>query len=119
MGKLDIRSNDRNQRIAHDPCLEPCPIERGMRIIGGKWTGSILWHLQDKPVRFNDLARQIGGASKKVITQRLREMEVNKLIKRKVLNTKPVAVTYELTEFGKTALSFLDELKDWTVEHNL
>ena len=90
-----------------------------MRIIGGKWTGSILWHLQDKPVRFNDLARQIGGASKKVITQRLREMEVNKLIKRKVLNTKPVAVTYELTEFGKTALSFLDELKDWTVEHNL
>lgn len=119
MGKLDIRNNDKNQRIANDPCLEPCPIERGMRVIGGKWTGSILWHLQDRPVRFNDLARQLGGASKKVITQRLKEMEANKLVKRKVLDTKPVAVTYELTSFGRTALSFLEELKNWTVEHKI
>ena len=119
MGKSDIRTDKNGRRVADDPCLEPCPIERGMRIIGGKWTGSILWHLQDGPVCFNDLARQLGGASKKVITQRLREMETNKLIKRKVLNTKPVAVTYELTAFGKTALSFLEELKDWTIEHNI
>ena len=119
MGKLDIRYNGKNQKLAHDPCLEPCPIERGMRVIGGKWTGSILWHLQDRPVRFNDLARQLGGASKKVITQRLKEMEANKLVKRKVLDTKPVAVTYELTNFGKTALTFLNDLKKWTIEHNI
>ena len=105
------------QKVEKDPCDGPCPIERGMRIIGGKWTGSILWHLQDGPVRFNDLARQLGGASKKVITQRLKEMESNKLIKRKVLNTKPVAVTYEITDFGRTALGFLDQLKDWAIEH--
>ena len=36
-----------------ETCLEPCPIERGMRLIGGKWKGSILWHLKDGPVRFN------------------------------------------------------------------
>ena len=46
-------------------CTEPCPIEKGMRIIGGKWKGSILWHLKDGPVRFNELTRQLGGASKK------------------------------------------------------
>ena len=119
MGKYKIRTGKNNQRIAIDPCDGPCPIERGMRIVGGKWTGSILWHLQDEPVRFNDLARQLGGASKKVITQRLREMEANKLIKRKVLNTKPIAVTYELTDFGRTALKFLEELKDWTINHQL
>ena len=119
MGKRDIRTNKKGKKVANDPCLEPCPIERGMRIVGGKWTGSILWHLQDEPVRFNDLARQLGGASKKVITQRLKEMEGNKLIKRKVLNTKPVAVTYEITEFGRTALKFLEELKDWTVQHGI
>ena len=60
-----------------EPCLEPCPIERGMRLIGGKWKGSILWHLKDGPVRFNDLVRQLGGASKKMVNQRLREMEGN------------------------------------------
>ena len=100
-------------------CEEPCPIERGMRIIGGKWTGSILWHLQDEPMRFNNLARQLGGASKKVITQRLRVMEENKLIKRTVMDTRPVTVTYELTDFGRTALGFLEQLKDWTIAHNV
>ncbi|EIC19583.1 winged helix-turn-helix transcriptional regulator [Thiorhodovibrio frisius] len=52
------------RKSVFNTCFEPCPIERGMRIIGGKWKGSILWHLQDGPVRFNDLARQLGGASK-------------------------------------------------------
>lgn len=97
-----------------EACLEPCPIERGMRIIGGKWKGSILWHLKDGPVRFNDLARMLGGASKKMISQRLTEMEQTGLLKRKVVNQRPVAVTYEITAFGKTALGVLDELKDWS-----
>lgn len=119
MGKLAFENNEKGQRRALDPCLEPCPIERGMRIIGGKWTGSILWHLQDQPVRFNDLARQLGGASKKVINDRLKQMEKDKLVLRKVLNTKPVAVTYEITDFGRTALRFLEELKDWAIEHNI
>ena len=69
-----------------------------MRIIGGKWKGSILWHLQDGPVRFNDLARQLGGASKKMVNQRLKEMEEIGLVKRQVLSTRPVAVAYEITE---------------------
>ena len=49
-----------------EPCMEPCSIERGMRVLGGKWKGSILWHLKDDPVRFNDLTRMVGGASKKM-----------------------------------------------------
>ena len=80
MGKLEIFEDSQGKRHALDPCFEPCPIEKGMRVIGGKWTGSILWHLQDEPVRFNDLARQLGGASKKMINQRLKEMEANKLV---------------------------------------
>ena len=98
----------------HDACLEPCAIERGMRIIGGKWTGSILWHLKDGPVRFNDLARMIGGASKKMITERLRQLEAQELVTRKVMDTAPVSVQYEITELGRTALRFLDELRKWS-----
>ena len=41
-----------------------------MRLIGGKWKGSILWHLKDEPVRFDDLARQLDEASKKMVTQK-------------------------------------------------
>ena len=119
MGKFEIRTGKNNKRIVADPCDGPCPIERGMRGIGGKWTGSILWHLQDGPIRFNDLARQLSGASKKMLSQRLKEMEENKLVKRKVISDQPVAVSYEITKYGRTALGFLDELKDWTIKHKI
>ena len=122
MGKkeiFEIKQGKNNQKIAVDACEGPCPIERGMRVIGGKWTGSMLWHLKDDPVRFNDLARQLSGASKKVLSQRLKEMEANKLIKREIVSTQPVAVSYQITEFGKTALDFLDGLKNWVVKHDI
>lgn len=108
------RKNNQQQQVADTGCMRPCAIERGMRILGGKWTGSILWHLQGDPVRFNDLARQISGASKKMITERLRQLERQGLVSRTVLATSPVAVEYGLTELGETALRFLDELRQWS-----
>ncbi|MCG7522702.1 helix-turn-helix domain-containing protein [Ruegeria sp. Ofav3-42] len=109
-----IENDTKGRRRVYEACAEPCAIERGMRIIGGKWTGSILWHLKDGPVRFNDLSRMIGGASKKMITERLRQLEAQGLVRREVLDTAPVSVQYEITEFGRTALGFLDALREWT-----
>ncbi len=106
----------KGRRIVTEACQEPCPIERGMRIIGGKWTGSILWHLKDGPVRFNDLARMLGGASKKIIAERLRQLEDQGLVNRHVMDTAPVSVQYSITDLGRTALGFLDELRKWSEE---
>ena len=115
--------NIETTKIGHKEALKPywlpCPIERGMRILGGKWKGSILWHLKDDPVRFNELARLLVGCSKKMIYQRLVEMEGIGLIKRNVLSTSPIAVAYEITDFGRSALQVLDKLKDWAEEHEL
>jgi DNA-binding HxlR family transcriptional regulator len=97
----------------------PCTIERGIRILGGKWRASILWHLKDEPVRFNELSRMIVGASKKMITQRLKEMEEDGLICRHVINDRPIAVSYQATEFGRSALCILEQLKQWTESHDL
>ncbi len=90
-----------------------------MRLIGGKWKGSILWHLKDGPLRFNQLARQLGGASRKMINQRLKEMEDYGMITRNVISTRPIAVSYEVTEFGRSAVGFLEQLKDWSLQHNI
>ncbi len=109
-----VRSDLRGRKVVQNACDEPCAIERGMRILGGKWTGSILWHLQDGPVRFNDLSRMIGGASKKMIAERLRQLEEQGLITRRVLESAPVAVEYAITPLGATALDFLDELRCWS-----
>ncbi len=109
-----IETDAMGRKKVYGPCTKPCAIERGMRILGGKWTGSILWHLKDGAVRFNDLARMIGGASKKMITERLRQLEDWGLVERRVLHTSPVAVEYTITPLGATALAFLDELRRWS-----
>ncbi len=109
-----IRKDPQGRKLVDDVCAAPCAIERGMRIVGGKWTGSILWHLKDGPVRFNDLSRMIGGASKKMITQRLRQLETQGLVRREVIETKRLSVIYEITDFGRTALGFLDDLRRWS-----
>lgn len=98
---------------------QPCRIERGVILLGGKWKASILWHLKDEPVRFNALSRIIVGASKKMITQRLKEMEEDGLIERKVLNERPIAVTYQASEFGRSAVGVLSQIKAWTEEQDL
>ncbi|CAG9000500.1 MAG: hypothetical protein CENE_02495 [Candidatus Celerinatantimonas neptuna] len=54
-----------DKHVETNSCISPCAIERDMRILGSKWKGTILWHLKDGPVRFNELARMISGASKK------------------------------------------------------
>lgn len=99
--------------------LTPCAIENGMRVIGGKWKGTILWHLKDGPVRFNALARMLPGASKKMITQRLKELEDAGLLVRTVISTKPFAVSYEITEDGRSTLHILDALKEWAEAQGL
>ena len=104
----------KGRKTTQEACTEPCAVERGMRVLGGKWTGSILWHLKDEPVRFNDLARMVGGASKKMISDRLRHLERHGLIERRVLDTMPVGVEYGITPRGETAIAFLDELRRWS-----
>lgn len=102
-----------------ESCEQPCLIERGMRVLGGKWKASILWHLKDGPVRFNELSRMLGGASKKMVDQRLKELEAQGLVTREVISDRPIAVAYEITDFGRTALDILEKLKDWTEENNI
>ncbi|NRA31501.1 MAG: helix-turn-helix transcriptional regulator, partial [Parvularculaceae bacterium] len=66
-----------------------------------------------EPVRFNDLARMVSGASKKMVAERLRQLEAHGLISREVLQTSPVSVQYAITPSGRSALGFLGELRKW------
>ena len=113
-----VKTDSKGRKSVANVCTEPCAIERGMRQIGGKWTASIIYHLKDDPVRFNDLSRMLGGASKKMIDQRLKELEARGMVLRKVISDRPVAVTYELTQFGQSALGILEQLRVWS-ESNL
>ncbi|TMO58277.1 winged helix-turn-helix transcriptional regulator [Pseudoalteromonas phenolica] len=117
--KSRVETDSKGRKKVLDACTEPCAIEKGMRLIGGKWKGSIIYHLKDEPVRFNDLSRMLGGATKKMVDQRLKELEQEGMVLRKVISERPVAVTYELTEFGRSALSILEALRQWSESHDI
>ncbi|EKO3836942.1 helix-turn-helix transcriptional regulator [Vibrio harveyi] len=114
-----ISVDNKGRKSVANVCSEPCAIEKGMRLIGGKWKGSLIYHLKDGPVRFNDLARMLGGASKKMIDQRLKELEAEGMVVRQVISDRPIAVSYELTEFERTALKILDDLRIWSETHQI
>ncbi|HDM8054856.1 winged helix-turn-helix transcriptional regulator [Vibrio harveyi] len=114
-----ISVDNKGRKSVANVCSDPCAIEKGMRLIGGKWKGSLIYHLKDGPVRFNDLARMLGGASKKMIDQRLKELEAEGMVVRQVISDRPIAVSYELTEFGRTALKILDDLRIWSETHQI
>tara|TARA_B110000211_G_scaffold232601_1_gene296734 strand:+ start:9301 stop:9657 length:357 start_codon:yes stop_codon:yes gene_type:complete len=117
--KSSAKTDSSAKKINVETCEQPCLIERGMRVLGGKWKASILWHLKDGPVRFNELSRMLGGASKKMVDQRLKELEAQGLVTREVISDRPIAVAYEITDFGRTALDILEKLKDWTEDNNI
>ena len=117
--KSRVETDSYGRKKVYDACIEPCAIEKGMRLIGGKWTGSIVYHLKDGPVRFNDLTRMLGGASKKMIDQRLKELESRDMVIRTVISDRPIAVIYELTDFGRSALDILDQLRIWSESNQL
>lgn len=117
--KSSIKTDVKGRKKVYNACLEPCAIEKGMRLIGGKWKGSIIYHLKDEPVRFNDLTRMLGGATKKMVDQRLKELEEEGMVIRRVISDRPIAVTYELTGFGRSALHILEELRVWSESNDL
>jgi DNA-binding HxlR family transcriptional regulator len=92
-------------------------VHDAMYILGGKWKISIVASLLWGTKRYSDILKDVEGISGKMLSRELKEMEVNQLIKRTVLNTQPITVQYELTEYGETVKPVIDILAKWGYAH--
>lgn len=90
-----------------------CPVETTLELIGGKYKALILWHLSDGTLRFSELRKLVSGATAKMLTQQLRELEAQSLIHREVFPIIPPKVEYSLTELGKSLMPILVAMRDW------
>ena len=90
-----------------------CPVESTLELIGGKYKALILWHLSGSTLRFSELRKAISGATAKMLTQQLRELESQNLIHREVFPVIPPRVEYSLTDLGKSLLPILVAMRDW------
>ena len=88
-----------------------------MEILNGKWKMSIVACLCYKPMRYSELLKEVKGISGKVLSRELKDLEINELIVRNVLNTAPVAVEYGITEYGKSLQQLTDTIADWGMIH--
>lgn len=95
-----------------------CPSRQVLKRVGDKWTVLIMGILERGTIRFGSLRREIEGISQKMLTQTLRNLERDGLIKREIFAEVPVRVEYSLTELGKSLIPVLKPLIQWS-ESNL
>lgn len=89
-----------------------------MEILSGKWKFHILGTLMEGgKMRFMDLLREVDGIAAKMLSKELQSLEINHLVSRTVLNTKPITVEYEVTKYGKTLKPIIDEIAIWGAEY--
>lgn len=90
-----------------------CGVEATLSVIGGVWKPVLLFHLLPGKLRFNALCRLTPGATQRMITLQLRELEADGVVNRIVYPEIPPKVEYELTPFGRTLEPVLLSMRSW------
>lgn len=97
---------------------EMMAVQDSMDVLNGKWKiviiSSICYYNKR---RFSDILNDIDGISNKMLSKELKELEMNKIVTRTVLDTQPITVQYELTEHGRSLRTIINNLTEWGKMH--
>lgn len=100
-----------------DQVSSVCPrYHRAVELIGRRWTGAIVFVLLKGRARFGELRSAIPEITDRMLSERLRELEHEGIVERRVLPTHPVRVEYDLTEKGCALAGAVDALVQWSHE---
>jgi DNA-binding HxlR family transcriptional regulator len=93
-------------------------IQDSMDVLSGKWKIPIISSIcYFNERRFSDILNDVVGISNKMLSKELKDLEINKILNRKILDTHPITVQYELTEHGKTLKTIINNLSEWGQSH--
>lgn len=93
--------------------LPECPVATTVSLIGSKWKLLIMRDLLARPWRFNELHRSIEGISQKALTEALRSMEADGIVRRTAYPEVPPRVEYSLTELGESMRPIIKAMENW------
>jgi DNA-binding HxlR family transcriptional regulator len=88
-----------------------------IELVGKRWTGAILLVLMDGPLHFSGIRHLVPELSDRLLSERLKELEAEGIVERRVLDGAPVRVEYSLSEKGRALEPALGALKEWAREH--
>ena len=98
-----------------EPDIAPfCPrFQRGVEVIGRRWTGAIVRALMTGTRRFNEIADTVPGISDRLLSERLKELEAEDIVERRVVPSTPVRIDYRLTAKGLELVPVFEALGAW------
>lgn len=94
-----------------------CPLTAALAALGGKWKMIIVYWLAESPKHFAGLRRLMPSISQKVLTQQLRELTDDGIVKREPQGSRPAPVEYSLTDYGQSVLPLVENVRLWGREH--
>ena len=94
-----------------------CGLDAAVDVVGGKWKPLILWEPGERPHRFGELRRAVGGITEKVLIGQLRQLERDGVVERRAFPEIPPRVEYRLTPDGEALNAALDPLGEWGERH--
>lgn len=108
---MTVNGNERSE-----PTFK-CGMEALLDLVGGKWKLLIVYHLHQERRRFGDLRRLVGTVSEKMLSQQLKELAADGLVRRIDFKTVPPHVEYELTAFGRDLCGTMQPACEWGVRN--
>jgi DNA-binding HxlR family transcriptional regulator len=105
------------KNIKPDISIEACAYRRVLEIISNKWSALVIYALEGGTQRYAEVLRRIEGVTHKMLTQTLRQLERDGLVKRDSHQSAAPFVEYTLTPLGQTLIPHMQMLKQWTREH--
>jgi DNA-binding HxlR family transcriptional regulator len=109
-------------RAYHGPMATRAPAERtscctlyhrAVELVGKRWTGAIVFVLLDGPLHFSEIRSLVPDLSDRMLSERLKELEAEGLVQRRVIDATPVRVEYALTDKGHALEPAVVELRSW------
>ncbi len=97
--------------MRHD--TNDCGVTKTLKIIGSKWSLRILHELCSEKKRFGQLQKSLDGISPRTLSYRLKELEKEGLLTKKVLPVVPLHVEYTLTPKGKALKDIFNKMEEW------
>src|SRR4030081_3656731 len=111
MKKMTIDPN-----AGSDPVALRAEFRKTLAMISGKWKLEILWLLNQRMHRFNELRRAIPGVTQHMLTAQLRELEADGLVRRTIYPEIPPRVEYEITSEARRLQPVFEAIFAWANE---
>lgn len=99
-----------NQQETHNVCPK---FHRAIELIGRRWTGAILSTMLNGSSRFTDIVHSVPGLSDRLLSERLKELECEGIVERRVHAETPVRIEYTMTEKGRDLTSVTNAIAGW------